>query len=135
MRRYIGLLAIILVSAAFTSCQSTATPDGQPAFASYKSPYPKGSGVAISPVLEEDAIRNLKQYLKQQYGTDTFEILARESIGPARDFAIDGKGRLVAGQLHEIWTIKHSEKVVKLEFIMFPDGRRGNTVGFKEYRN
>lgn len=135
MQRYVSLIAIILVSAALGGCQSTATQDNQPAFASYQSPYPQGSGVAISPVLEEDAIRSLKQYLKQQYGTEAFEILARESIGPAKDFAIDGKGRLVAGQLHEIWTIKHSGKVVKLEFIMFSDGRRGNTVGFKEYRS
>ena len=101
----------------------------------YRSPYPKGSGVAISPVLEEDAVRSLKQYLKQQYGAETFEILARESIAPAKEFAIDAQGRLVAGELHEVWTIKHSGKVVKLEFIMFPDGRRGNTVGFKEYRD
>ena len=124
---------MVLVCAAFSGCQSTTPANDQPAFAGYQSPYPKGSGVAISPLLEEDAIRSLKQYLKQKFGDDAFEILARESIGVAREFAIDAQGRLVAGELHEVWTIKHAGKVMKLEFIMFPDGRRGNTVGFKEY--
>lgn len=123
----------LLGCATFTGCQSNPAADAQPAFASYQSPYPKGGGVAISPSLEEDAIRSLKKYLHQQYGSDSFEIIAREMLGPAKEFLIDGKGRLVAGELHEVWTLKLSGKVLKLEFIMFPDGKRGNTVGFKEY--
>jgi hypothetical protein len=124
--RFVVLTVAALVLA---SCAST---DSGPSFAGYQSPYPKGSAVAVSPELEGDAIRSLKRYLRQQYGTEEFEILARESVGKMKEFIIDGKGRLVAGELHEIWTVKHSGRVVKHEFIMFPDGKRGNFVGFRE---
>lgn len=134
MTRNLTLIAGLLMCAAFPGCQNSTHSDAPPAFASYQSPYPKGSGVAISRSLEEDAIRSLQKYLHQQYGSDAFEILARETLGAAKAFFIDEKGRLVSGELHEVWTLKLSGKVTKLEFIMFSDGKRGNTVGFKEYR-
>jgi hypothetical protein len=98
----------------------------------YDSPYPPQSGVAISRTLEQDAIKSLKLFLKKQYGKAEFEILARRTIGEMK-FAVDGKGRLILGQLHEVWTIRRAGAKLDLEFIMVPDGKGGNTVGFREY--
>ena len=132
--KYPILLTAILATVALSGCQSASTANAGPAFAAYKSPYPRGSGVTISKRLEDDAIHSLKIFLKQKRGNDSFEIVARETVGPAMDFFVDGKGRLVGGRLHEIWTIRQGGEVKKYEFIMFPDGSGGNTVGFKDYR-
>jgi len=134
MKKYPEILVSLLATAVLAGCQSATTANPGPAFAAYRSPYPKSSGVAISRVLEEDAIHSLKVYLKQKRGSDSFEIVERKSFGAAKDFFVDGKGRLVGGSLHEIWTIRHASEVRKYEFIMFPDGQGGNTVGFKDYR-
>ena len=134
MKKYPPILIALLATAVLSGCQSASTPDSRPAFAAYQSPYPKGSGVAISKTLEDDAIHSLKLFLKQQRGNDSFEIVARESFGSAKQFFVDGKGRLAGGELHEIWTIRHAGEVKKYEFIMFSDGKGGNTVGFKDYR-
>lgn len=132
-----GLLASVL---ALTGCETTNPPPPaakapeQPAFAGYKSPYPGNSGVSISPVLEQDAIRSLRWYLRQLPSAEEFEIVDRQTLGEPAEFMIDGAGRLAGGSLHEVWTIRHEGKVEKLEFIMFSDGKRGNTVGFKPYK-
>jgi hypothetical protein len=131
--RYCLLIVGIAVWMVLVGCQGPQPAPDKPAFSEYQSPYPKGSGVAISPALEADAIRSLRQYVKQQYGVDKFEIVARASLGPAQPFSIDGAGRLVAGSLHEVWTVMVSGRRVELEFVMISDGRRGNTVGFREY--
>jgi hypothetical protein len=131
--RYSLLIVGVAAWMALVGCQGSQPASDKPAFSDYQSPYPKGSGVAISPALEADAVRSLVQYAKQQYGVEKFEITARESIGPAQPFSIDGTGRLVAGSLHEVWTVVISGRLVQLEFIMISDGRRGNTVGFREY--
>ena len=132
MKKHITLLATLLC-AALSGCSNNAGANRRPAFSAYQSPYPKGSGVAISPILEEDAIRSLKIYLKQKHEDDSFEIISRAPLGQARDFMIDEKGGLVAGALDEIWTINQSGRISKYEFIMYSDGKRGNTVGFREY--
>ena len=98
-----------------------------------KAPYPGNSSVAISPSLEIDAITSLRSYLSQIHGSDEFEIIDRQTLGEAEEFAIDGLGRLVTGSLHEVWTIIRDHKTEKLEFIMVSNGNRGNTVGFREY--
>ena len=133
MKKYPTILSALLATAVLAGCQSASMSDSRPAFSAYQSPYPKGSGVAISKILEDDAIRSLKLFLKQRRGSDSFEIVARESSGP-KEFLVDGKGRLAGGYLHEIWTIRHGGEVKKYEFIMYPDGKGGNTVGFKDYR-
>lgn len=102
-------------------------------FGAYKSPYPGNSGVTISSALEKDAITSLRVYLKQVHGNDKLEIIDRQSLEENPEFVIDGLGRLVAGTLHEVWTIKRGDQTEKLEFIMMPDGKRGNTVGFRPY--
>lgn len=130
---------IVALSLALAGCETVDNPPAakeppQPAFAGYNSPYPGQSGVGISPALEQDAIRSLRFYLKKEHGSEAFEIVDRQTLGAAPDFMIDNLGRLVAGSLHEVWTIRRDGKVEKLEFIMFSDGKRGNTVGFKTYK-
>ena len=85
--------------------------------------------------MEGDAIRSLQKYLKKQYGVETFEIIARRPLGQLKKLIIDNKGRLVIGEIHEIWTINIFEKMTEHEFIMYPDGKGGNYVGFREYEN
>jgi len=102
-------------------------------FGAYKSPYPGNSGVTISATLEKDAITSLRAYLKRLHGSAQFEIIDRQSLEAKPEFIIDGLGRLVAGTLHEVWTIKRGDQTEKLEFIMYPDGQLGNTVGFRPY--
>lgn len=133
MKACLGLpLSIFLICVGLVGCE-TAGGGGQPAFAGYKSPYAGNSGVGISPALERDAIKSLRAYLQQLHGSDEFEIVDRRSLDEAPQFVIDGLGRLVAGSLHEVWTIKRAGRTEQLEFIMFSDGQRGNTVGFKKY--
>ncbi|MEZ5414864.1 MAG: hypothetical protein R3F03_11190 [Opitutaceae bacterium] len=127
----------VLVSCLWlTGCVSTDSSLSAPehaVFGAYKSPYPGNSGVTISATLEKDAITSLKAYLKQLHGSAKFEIIDRQSLDEKPEFVIDGLGRLVAGNLHEVWIIKRGDQTEKLEFIMFPDGKRGNTVGFRPY--
>ena len=118
-----ALLLGLVVSA---GCQS------RPAHEGYVSPYPKGSIVAVSPRLEGDAIKHLKNYLKQQYGSADFVIIARSSKGKVEDLIIDSKGRLWSGTINEIWEVQNAGVTKKHEFIMYPDGNGGNFVGFKE---
>ena len=123
-------LSILISCLWLVGCETTSN---RPAFAGYKSPYQGNSGVSVSPALEQDAIKSLRAYLKQVYGSTDFEIIDRKALGEIKGFVIDGRGRLVTGSLHEVWTIRRGDKVEQLEFIMFSDGNRGNTVGFKEY--
>jgi hypothetical protein len=117
-----------MLSILLTGCVTTESP-----VASYQSPYPGNSSVAVSPLLEKEAIEGLGKYLKDTQGIDSFEILKRESYGPPKEIYINGRGQLVAGELHEIWTIKHSGTVQKHEFIMYSDGNLGNSMGFKKH--
>ena len=132
MKPKLLILGLLSFCALFSACSSIA-PYREPAFSGYESPYPKGSAVAISPAMERDAIRSLQAYLRKQYGDDRFEITARRSFGPLKSFIIDSKGRLVSGDLHEIWTIDIFGTLTEHEFIMYPDGKGGNYVGFREY--
>lgn len=123
-------LSLLISCLWLAGCETT---NNQPAFVGYKSSYPGNSGVSISPALEQDAIKSLRAYLKQMHGSTDFEIIDRKALGEVKGFVIDGLGRLVTGSLHEVWTIRRGDKIEQLEFIMFSDGNRGNTVGFKEY--
>ena len=127
-----AILGLLFLCATLSGCQSSGG-SRAPAFSGYESPYPKGSAVAISPALERDAIRSLQSYLRKQYGDDRFEITARRTLGPRQEFIIDSKGRMVSGDLHEVWTINIFGKMTEHEFIMYPDGKGGNFVGFREY--
>lgn len=128
----------VLVSCLWlTGCVSTdssLSASDHAVFGAYKSSYPGNSGVTISSTLEKDAITSLKAYLKQLHGSAKFEIIDRQSLEAKPEFVMDGLGRLVAGSLHEVWTIKRGDQTEKLEFIMFSDGKRGNTVGFRPYK-
>jgi hypothetical protein len=115
----------------FYSCAKVVKPE----FENYQSPYPGNSGVAISEVLERDAINSLKVFLNQKYGDDSFEIISRNVDDEIKGFLIDEKGRLVEGKLRETWLIKQKGEFYKLEFIMYSDGNLGNYCGFKESSN
>lgn len=119
---------LLLIIALFAGCQSG------PSFQGYVSPYPKGSAVAISPSLEHDAIKSLRKYLDQKYGSDEFEIISRTSKGTVEDLIIDNRGRLWKGTINEIWEVRAAGLTGKHEFIMYPDGKGGNYVGFKEVK-
>lgn len=120
-------LPVLLVALLFAGgCQS------RPAHQGYISPYPKGSMVAASPRLEADAIKHLRNYLNQKYGKPDFEIISRSPKGESESLIIDSKGRLWRGTINEIWVVRSGGVTRKHEFIMYPDGKGGNFVGFKE---
>jgi hypothetical protein len=121
---------LILAAIALSSCQSVSTPNSKSNFMNYVSPYPKDSIVSTSKSLEDDAIRGLKLYLKDVFGSDTFEIIERSSVDEKLEIYTDQRGRLRFGNIHEIWTIKHSGAVHKHHFFMYPDGKGGNFVVF-----
>ena len=99
----------------------------------YKSQYPIGSGVAVSELLERDAINALKVFLNQKYNDDSFEIISRESNEEVLgSLVVDDRGRLVAGTLRENWVVKQNDNILNLEFMMFSDGKLGNHCGFME---
>ena len=117
---------LLFIVALLAGCQS------RPSFEGYVSPYPKGSIVAVSPRLESDAVKHLKNCLNQKYGSSEFEIVSRSSKGNVEDLIIDNRGRLWKGTINEIWEVRNAGATRKHEFIMYPDGKGGNYVGFKE---